>query len=83
MLKKKELMADFRDRCGDGYPGGSRDFWCVEVQCKCSDCICNSGHGTCAVPSRAIVGGDGKCEGYLIDKNGDPVDRDSKKSKKG
>ena len=58
------LMADpFKDT-GHGYPGGSRDFWMVDVECECTDCVCNSGYGTCAVPSLAKIGKNGKCKGY-------------------
>jgi len=66
-LKKSSLMADpFRDT-GHGYPGGSRDFWMIELPCSATDCICNT-NGKCSVPSRAIIGPGGKCKGYQKDK---------------
>ena len=54
-------MADPTGRKG---PIGSRDFWMVDVKCECTECICNSGFGTCAVPSLAEIGSNGKCKGY-------------------
>ena len=49
---------------GDGYPGGSRDFWNISLKCEAKDCVANSGYGTCAVPSLAKIGPKGKCKGF-------------------
>ena len=48
----------------DGGYGGSRDFWEVEINCEATGCICNSGRGKCDVPSRAVIGKNGKCKGF-------------------
>ena len=66
-MSAKGLMGgSFRDT-GHGYPGGSRDFWMIELICSAMDCICNT-NGKCSVPSRSIIGPGGKCKGYQKDK---------------
>jgi len=49
---------------GYGYPGGSRDFWNITLKCESKDCVCNSGRGECAVPSKAKIGKNGRCTGF-------------------
>ena len=58
----KGLMADPL-KSGSGYPGGSRDFWMIELPCGATSCVCNS-NGKCCVPSNAKIGKNGKCEGF-------------------
>ena len=47
---------------GGGYPR-SRDWGLPNYPCKRSNCVCNK-NGKCFVPSRCVIGEDGKCEGY-------------------
>jgi hypothetical protein len=53
---------------GEGYPGGSRDYWNISLSCAATGCVANSGFGTCAVPALAIIGANGKCRGFSTGK---------------
>jgi len=47
-------------------PGGhilSREW--QDIPCQRTSCAANM-FGTCAVPSRCVIGEDGKCEGYIL-----------------
>ena len=47
-------------------PGGhilSREW--QDIPCQRISCVANT-YGKCAVPSRCVIGEDGKCEGYII-----------------
>lgn len=54
---------------GEGYPGGSRDFWDIELDCAATDCVANSGRGKCCSPASAKIGVGGKCKGYQKSSN--------------
>ena len=61
-MKVERLMGDSDGFMGHGHPR-SRDWGLDNIPCKRSNCICNSGN-ECFIPSRAVIGEDGRCEGY-------------------
>jgi hypothetical protein len=47
----------------DGFPFFSRDW--QHIDCKAQSCMRNI-NGSCAVPSLAIIDGDGRCRGFKV-----------------
>jgi hypothetical protein len=47
-----------------GYGHQSRDWQLPTIDCRRTDCTCNSGHGQCLIPSRCKLSESGTCEGY-------------------
>lgn len=47
----------------NSYHPMSRDWHCPDIPCGRHDCITNTA-GVCFVPSRCVIGEDGKCVGY-------------------
>ena len=48
----------------DGYPNLSRDW--QDVDCSSRACVHNDlSYGKCLVPSRAKIGSEGRCEGFV------------------
>lgn len=43
-----------------GYPVG-RDYAEYGPECSVTMCLCNDGCGRCSVPTKAIIGSDGRC----------------------
>jgi hypothetical protein len=47
----------------DGRFPRSRDWGQDDIPCKRTTCVCNRGE-MCVVPSKCVIGEDGRCEGY-------------------